>query len=156
SGWGSGGGPASEPASDGGSAPAPSGRGSGGGPASDPASAGGPAPAPSGRRAGGGPDRPPAPPAPGSWPPPRAPDEPETAARRANVVIEPGDGLLIQSDDGDFALRLGLRGALRATLDVPRGDDVAFDLAFRRARLNIGGYFFGEENRFRVQLAFSP
>lgn len=61
-----------------------------------------------------------------------------------------------QSEDEQFALRLGVRGQFRAVLGVPAGGDVRLGLLIRRARLDVSGYLFGEHNRFELELAFSP
>lgn len=85
-----------------------------------------------------------------------------------DAVFEPGKGLVVTSDDGDFSLAVRARGQIRATLRTPEagggrpgdlfvdGDDVDFSLAIRRARIVLSGWFFGRDNRYRIQLGVSP
>lgn len=87
------------------------------------------------------------------------------AATRGHAVdneanaFEPGDGLHLESTDGDFAMTTRLRGQLRQTVTALRNDGLAelsqvFEI--RRARLQLTGHTFGEHNKYKVELAFSP
>jgi len=90
--------------------------------------------------------------------PPRDPTLERQAGDGAvgNVRVRPGSGVAITSDDGDYELRIGLRGQLRATVDVSEAGDVGADLALRRARLSLSGHAFGPDFVYHAQLAFSP
>lgn len=84
------------------------------------------------------------------------------------IGFEPGDGLVIESRDDQFALAIRPRVQLLATLVYPEADDgfsgdiyvdagnVDLGFSIRRARVVFGGWFFGRENRFKLELAISP
>nr|MDQ3038145.1 OprO/OprP family phosphate-selective porin [Myxococcota bacterium] len=87
------------------------------------------------------------------------------------VAFEPGDGLVVESRDGQFALATRVRVQFLASLTVPEdglgppngtGDlyadagDADLLLGIRRARVVFAGHLFGRENRFKLELAISP
>ncbi len=79
----------------------------------------------------------------------------------AAIVFRPGEGVLFRSQDGAFALRIGIRMQLRATLRLiptpePDGYDAFSELTVRRARVELNGHLFGPDNTFKIQLSFSP
>lgn len=71
------------------------------------------------------------------------------------VRIRPGAGARISTVDDRFALSIGARVQVRAEASASEAG-ASLDGGVRRARINLGGHFFGSENRFRVQLALSP
>ncbi len=97
-----------------------------------------------------------------------AQDGSEGSEPGVDAEFEPGDGLVVTSRDDEFSLAIRARGQVRGTLLTPErnegapgdvfvdGDDVDLSLAIRRARVVLSGWFFGRENRYRMQLAFSP
>lgn len=73
--------------------------------------------------------------------------------------LEPGRGFRVTSADDRFGLVLGGTLQLWATLrELPDGEEenVTLDPRIRRARLAVGGHFFAPENRYFIQVAFSP
>lgn len=84
------------------------------------------------------------------------------------VSFEPGDGLVVESTDDQFSLEIRVRGQIRGTLRTPErndgdpgdlfvdADDVDLSLAVRRARVVFQGFFFGRDNRYRLQIGLSP
>jgi len=90
--------------------------------------------------------------------PPRDPELERRAGAGAasGVRVRPGSGVTIESDDGDYELRIGLRGQLRATVDVPEEGDPGVGFAIRRARLSLSGHAFGPDFVYYAQLAFAP
>lgn len=73
--------------------------------------------------------------------------------------LEPGRGFRVTSADDRFGLVLGGTLQLWATLrELPDGgeDPVVLDPRIRRARVAVGGHYFAPENRFFIQVAFSP
>lgn len=73
-----------------------------------------------------------------------------------SVRFEPGRGLAIRSDDGQFGLTTRVRLQIRYSLDDEPGTELRHELTLRRARLAFTGHFFGEDNRFKLELALSP
>lgn len=80
-----------------------------------------------------------------------APSEP-----LARVSFERGEGVGIESADGQHAVHVSVRGQGRATVAVPRDGEPEVGLTIPRARLSLTGRVFGWQNHFKVQLAFSP
>lgn len=92
-------------------------------------------------------------------------DEPEEGV---DVSFEPGNGLVVESRDDQFALMIRPRVQLLAELSYPEADDgftgdvyvdagdVDLGLSVRRARVVFAGWLFGRENRFKLELAISP
>src|SRR5690606_7281421 len=84
------------------------------------------------------------------------------------VDFEPGSGVVIESRDDQFSLSIRPRVQLLAELTYPEAEDggpgdiytdlgsVDLALQIRRARLTFAGWFFGRDNRFKLELAFSP
>ena len=73
-----------------------------------------------------------------------------------NVRFRPGRGLSIASDDGLFSLTTRVRVQILYALTDEPGADLGHELTLRRARLAFTGNFFGEDNRFKFELALSP
>lgn len=72
-----------------------------------------------------------------------------------------GKGLVVKSQDGDFSLETRLRAQFLYTLGAEEGTDGELGAAeqsieIRRARLQFAGHFWGENNKFKVELAVSP
>lgn len=78
------------------------------------------------------------------------------AAPAPRVTFDRGQGMEIESADGQHAVRMSLRGQGRATVEAPHAREPAVGFTIPRARLNLSGRVFGYENHFKVQLAFSP
>ncbi|MEZ4238334.1 MAG: porin [Myxococcota bacterium] len=75
----------------------------------------------------------------------------------AGVRYRPGKGLVVESEDGRFSLTSRWRVQLRYELEVPGGGDPAEQaLQLRRARWTWTGHFFGEDNRFKLDLNLAP
>ncbi|PRQ05871.1 Phosphate-selective porin O and P [Enhygromyxa salina] len=76
------------------------------------------------------------------------------------VQFRPGKGLTIASKSGKFSLTTGLRVQLLYTMANDHAADteppVSHSLQVRRARLVFAGHMFGEHNRFKAELSFSP
>lgn len=79
-----------------------------------------------------------------------SPDAPPDA-----VAFRPGSGVTFTSADYAQRLRMKLRAQMRQTVSVetPEAEQV-FEI--RRARAQFDGHVFGDANRFKVELAFSP
>lgn len=85
-----------------------------------------------------------------------------------DISFQPGDGLVVQSRDDQFALSIRPRAQILAELRYPEaadgfpGDvyvdagDVDLGVSIRRARVTFEGWFFGRGNRFKLELGFSP
>lgn len=105
-------------------------------------------------------DAPEAPPEPGTETSPLVPswEEERMAARPVaeNVEYVPGDGLAVQSADGEFGLTTRARLQVLGRTSWDDGASPGLGLELRRARLAFAGRFFGEDNRFKVELALSP
>ncbi|MFW6066812.1 MAG: porin [Myxococcota bacterium] len=73
------------------------------------------------------------------------------------VYYQPGKGLVAESADGDFALKLRVRTQLLYTWvhDGPSGND-AQSFQLRRSRVVFEGNLFGEHNEYKVELAVAP
>ncbi len=77
--------------------------------------------------------------------------------RVTTIHFEPGKGLDIKNGDGSFRLTTKLFGQVLYTmLYAAEAEDATQSLQIRRARLMFSGNWFGEHNKFKVQLAFSP
>ena len=76
------------------------------------------------------------------------------------AYFKPGTGLVLQSKNKLFMIAPRLRVQLRETVDVvsevgePREVEQSFQL--RRARVQFKGHVFGEHNKYKLELAFSP
>ncbi|NOY94110.1 MAG: hypothetical protein GXP55_23240 [Deltaproteobacteria bacterium] len=75
-----------------------------------------------------------------------------------HIRFRPGHGLELASADGQFAIATRVRVQMLYQLEVPNaaGSDPQQQLTLRRARLQLGGHFFGADNRFKLELALSP
>jgi hypothetical protein len=83
-------------------------------------------------------------------------DDDETddeAAVRASFT--PGGGFTLESEDGEHALTVSVRGQLQLDASIPRDADPGVELRIRRMRLDLTGHLFGENNRLVVSLAFT-
>ena len=115
---------------------------------------------------------------------PEPPAEPSTAAPEISPLVpksyipflddhalelgsaryQPGKGLTFESKSGKFALTTGLRAQFRYTLHSQHDDSeleddeppLSHSLQIRRARLVFKGHMFGEHNKFKTELSFSP
>ncbi len=74
----------------------------------------------------------------------------------ARVRFTPGKGLDITSNDGDFRLVTNLFGQVLYTMAYDEEEEASQSLQIRRARLIFKGHWFGEHNKYTIQLAFSP
>lgn len=85
---------------------------------------------------------------------PAAPSKQPTTSWR----FIPGQGLSVTSRGGDFELTTRVRAQLRYTLVDDHSDtgELEQSLQLRRARLQFTGHLFGQHNRYKIQLAFSP
>lgn len=72
------------------------------------------------------------------------------------VLFQAGQGVTVASDDEQFRLNISVRGQFRGVVRVPSDADASVDFLIRRARVDLSGHFFGEHNRFELELAFSP
>lgn len=72
------------------------------------------------------------------------------------VIFQAGQGVSVASDDERFRLVISARGQFRGQVRAPADADASVDVLIRRARLDLSGHFFGEHNRFELELAFSP
>ena len=73
-----------------------------------------------------------------------------------DLHFRPGSGLRIQSGDRRFGLGISVRGALLYAAHVDDDASVQHGLSIRRARVTFTGNLFGENNRFKLELALSP
>jgi len=71
-----------------------------------------------------------------------------------SVRYKPGQGLLVESADGDFSLLTRLRAQMLYSLDKSDEWTQAFEI--RRARLLFSGTVFGQHNKYKFELAVSP
>ncbi|MCA9533902.1 MAG: hypothetical protein KC593_09490 [Myxococcales bacterium] len=71
------------------------------------------------------------------------------------VRFTPGSGLDLRSDDGAFRLQTRVRGQFLYALNDESGS-LQHQLTARRVRIAFSGNFFGEANRFKLELAISP
>ncbi|MEZ4329020.1 MAG: porin [Polyangiales bacterium] len=71
------------------------------------------------------------------------------------VRFTPGSGLDLRSDDGAFRLQTRVRGQFLYGLTDDSGS-IQHQLTARRVRIAFSGNFFGEANRFKLELAISP
>jgi len=89
-----------------------------------------------------------------------AEDAPEAAgglaANLQKIKWKPGKGLAVESNDGQFELITRVRVQMLATGQKEEGSDEELGLMLRRARLQFIGKAFGEHNKFKAELAFSP
>ncbi len=73
------------------------------------------------------------------------------------LSFRPGKGLVVKSLDGEFKLETRVRGQVLYTLHKPGpGDALKQQFRIRRARVVFSGHWFGADNRFKMELAFSP
>ena len=72
------------------------------------------------------------------------------------ISFRPGSGLRIQSDDGAFSVTTRFRVQILHQVDLEDESDATQQFMLRRARVQFGGHFFGEDNRYKLQLAISP
>lgn len=95
-------------------------------------------------------------PAPSAPAAPAAP--PKDEGSPAKIVAKFGDGVGVESVDGQFGLTLKARAQIRATVAVPEEEpeDTTADFQVRRLRLSLDGHAFGSMLTFKIQLAFAP
>ncbi len=75
----------------------------------------------------------------------------------SKIQLVPGKGLVVQSVDEDFKLATGLRAQFLYSLEhVEEDDELVQAFSVRRARLSFAGNAFGKNNKFKIQLGFSP
>lgn len=103
----------------------------------------------------------PAPSAPMQAPPPAATVAPlapkDPSACGVCVSFKRGKGIKIASGDNAFALYFRPRVQLRLAIARDGSDnDVTLAFMIRRARLAMTGHMFGEDLKFKAELAFSP
>lgn len=68
---------------------------------------------------------------------------------------KPGTGLVFESNDGDFVMATRLRAQMRYTLSE-ESEELSHGFQLRRARVQFKGNVFGEDNRYKFELAVSP
>lgn len=80
------------------------------------------------------------------------------AARPVTEGVEyvPGEGLEIQSADGEFSMATRVRLQVLGRTEWDDGAVPELSAELRRARLSFQGRFFGEDNRYKLELALSP
>tara|TARA_B100001750_G_scaffold9711_1_gene7238 strand:+ start:1603 stop:2934 length:1332 start_codon:yes stop_codon:yes gene_type:complete len=71
-----------------------------------------------------------------------------------NVSFVPGTGLRVTSADERFRLEVRARGQI--AYDVRGPDDWRHQIQIRRARLQLSGYTFSPNVRFKLEIALSP
>ncbi len=76
-------------------------------------------------------------------------------AAMEDATFKPGTGLIVESEDGDFAIAPRLRVQFRDELEST-GEETTNTFGIRRARLQFKGHVFGEHNKYKVEFAFSP
>lgn len=74
------------------------------------------------------------------------------------IAFTPGEGIKLESADGDFSLDISFRiQVLYTFLDKdPALDKDVQSLQIRRARLQLGGKVFGPHNKYKLEMALSP
>ena len=78
------------------------------------------------------------------------------AVELGRIRFVPGRGLQVTSEDGRFRLETRVRGQARYTMLGGPAAEFSQQLTLRRVRTVFSGYFFGEDNRFKMELAVSP
>lgn len=87
------------------------------------------------------------------------PDEPAKMKARdtKGATFKPGKGLSLESEDKDFGLNIGFYVQLLTTyLNDHKADEETLGIQFKRARLQLSGNTFGEHNKFKIEIGFSP
>ncbi len=89
------------------------------------------------------------------------PGETERMAKRkvelSKIQFVPGKGLSLESADGDFKLVTGLRAQFLYSVEhVEEDEELVQSFSVRRGRLSFAGNAFGKNNKFKLQLGFSP
>lgn len=77
----------------------------------------------------------------------------------ASVSYRPGKGLTVSSADGKFSMTTRLRLQFLYTFEAEPGDEgpeYSHGFQIRRARLAFTGNLFGKNNKYKIELAFSP
>jgi phosphate-selective porin OprO and OprP len=79
----------------------------------------------------------------------------------SSAQFTPGKGLTVATKNGNYSLTTGLRVQLLYTLDHDNDADVDVEpvthsFEIRRARLAFAGHVFGEHNKYKLELSFSP
>jgi Phosphate-selective porin O and P len=88
--------------------------------------------------------------------PPAPPEKPkEKGGKPLSVAYD--KGISISSEDGGFKTRIGIRGQFRFEASRPLEDGSTFSnrLAMQRSRLNFEGNFFGEDNKYKLDLGLN-
>jgi phosphate-selective porin OprO/OprP len=97
----------------------------------------------------------------GEQPTPGEEVEDRGTPRIGEAVFRPGAGVSLKSEDGRFALLVGLRGQALYQLNrdsdpTPPAEAWTQSMELRRGRVVLSGHTFGEHNRYRFQLHFAP
>ena len=91
---------------------------------------------------------------------PFAPDEERLMGNHpidsSKATVKPGTGFEWKSADGDFSFDPRLRAQFLYEFEKEDNVDAAQSIQFRRARLQFKGNFYGKNNKYKVELAFSP
>lgn len=74
----------------------------------------------------------------------------------ADITFVPGKGLRVTSADDRFRLEIRARVQLAWETRGPDGGDWGQEVRLRRARLQLAGFMFSEDVRFKMELAVSP
>ncbi len=104
----------------------------------------------------------PAPAGPAAEPPPvpvetpavvTAPAAPAPKPDKPAVTARYDGGLVLASEDGQYAVKLGFKDQVRfvSTRSLDDGAEFESALSIPRARLGVDGHFFGEDNRFKLE-----
>lgn len=89
--------------------------------------------------------------------PTSGPAAPATSDEKLELSWRPAKGVRLSTSDRSLLIHAALRAQFRYCLDGPfAGQDLQNTLTIHRARMVFAGSAFGEHNRFKVELAFSP
>lgn len=83
-------------------------------------------------------------------------DDPMREREVETVSFHPGEGLRIQSSDEEFRLQVRMRAQMMYRLAWADGEEAENEVTLRRARIQFSGHAFGENNRYRIELAIAP
>jgi phosphate-selective porin OprO and OprP len=79
----------------------------------------------------------------------------EKASRPGNVTFKPGHGVTLESEDGNFALRVRARIQVRGTVSRYFEEELIRSIfEARRVRLSLSGHAYSPDFQYKVQLGF--
>jgi hypothetical protein len=82
--------------------------------------------------------------------------QPDHAIAQQQTHFKPGSGLTFTSVDDQFEVALRTRAQTRYSFFKQGDADATNRFEIRRARLQLQGHFFGPNNQYKAELAFSP